>query len=472
MSSSSFLGNRGEVNSYQTVAAPASLASNDSPSSMKGSVRQASIASSSGDQSSGGLILFNIPAQNASITRKTMFVRARVQLAYSAALPTYTASANSTFFQGPGPLVTCESLGGTAYPTLPVYGGTQPVSVIPQLANAYALILRSTVFSGGQVLDQVNQCADFMSGLVLPHSTNRDWLTNDGTSLIAVAQCGIPQAATASNLYWDVTIPVVHSMFNSERDYPLYLLGPGTPLSIQIDLNAILRVFKLNTAGGTAPNNFTVSQASLVYEAIDLPGEFVDSMRSQTKSTPFILPQLSYMITQLPMSALASYTVGVNCSSIRGVYVVPFSAATFSTDPTVSFAYNRNGASDVAITATVGNYSTTNYQVFADGRLINSVNLDNPALTFAMLKQALNGSISNPLLPSLATRESYKQFYFALGLDTTVFGDASTVLGGTPASQLTIALTNFQANPTFIATVIIAYDSLLVFKDGMVEVKR
>jgi len=57
---SSFLGNRGEVHNYQTVMAPSSLDSNDSPQAMKGSVRQASIASSSGDQTAGGLVLFNI----------------------------------------------------------------------------------------------------------------------------------------------------------------------------------------------------------------------------------------------------------------------------------------------------------------------------------------------------------------------------------------------------------------------------
>jgi hypothetical protein len=93
-------------------------------------------------------------------------------------------------------------------------------------------------------------------------------------------------------------------------------------------------------------------------------------------------------------------------------------------------------------------------------------------MSFAALKQALNGSITNAIVPSIASRETYKQSYFAMGVDATAFGDQSTVLGGTPCSQATISLTNWQANPTFLATVIFAYDSLLVIRDGVVEVKR
>ena len=465
---SSFLGNRQETNSYETVAAPASLDSNDSPQAMKGSVRQVAVASSSGDQQSSGLVVFNISAANASITRKSMFIRARVQVAYTATLADYSTAALTTAFQGPGVLVAAETMSTTGS-ALAVTG-----AYLQQLSNAYSIVQRSTLYSGGAVLDQINFLCDVMSGLVLPHSTNRDWLVTDGANLIAVAQRAIPSTTltTGGNLYWDICLPVPHSCFNSERDFPLYLLGPGTPLSLQIDLSAITRALKLST--GTAPtsSNFTLTSASLCYEAVDLPGEFVDSMRMRVKSSPFIIPQLSYIVTQLPLSALASYTCGLNVSSLRAAYVVPFGAASYSTDPTVIFSYNRAGANDVGIAVTAGNYRGTNIQLFADGRLINSVNLDNPAMSFAALKQALNGSVTNALVPSIASRETYKQSYFAIGVDATAFSDQSTVLGGTPCSQATIALTDWQANPTFLATVIFAYDSLLVIKDGVVEIKR
>ena len=464
----SFLGNRQETNSYETVAAPSSLDSNDSPQAMKGSVRQVSVASSSGDQSASGLVVFNISAANASITRKSMFIRARVQVNYTATLADYSTAALTTAFQGPGVLVAADQMATTGSAL------SQTGAVIQQLANAYSIVQRSTLYSGGAVVDQINFLCDVMSGLILPHTTNRDWLTTDGANLVAVAQRALPSVTvtTGGFLYWDICLPVPHSCFNSERDFPLFLLGPGTPLSLQVDLSAITRALKLGTTTAPTSTNFTLSQASLVYEAVDLPGEFVDSMRMRVKSSPFIIPQLSYIVTQLPLSALASYTCGLNVSSLRAAYVVPFSAASYSTDPTVIFSYNRAGAQDVGITATGGVYATTNVQLFCDGRLINSVNLDNPAMTFAALKQALNGSISNALVPSIASRETYKQSYFAVGVDATAFGDQSTVLGGTPCSQATISLTNFQQNPTFLATVIFAYDSLIVIRDGVLEVKR
>lgn len=464
----SFLGNHQETNSYQTVAAPQSLDSNDSPQSMKGSVRQVSVASSSGDQQSSGLLVFNVAAANASITRKSMFIRARVQVPYTNTVADYSTAALTTAFQGPGVLVTAETMATTGS-ALAVTGAAG----IQQLANAYSIVQRSTLYSGGAVLDQINFLCDLMSGLILPHQTNRDWLVTDGANLIALAQRAIPTTTlTAATLYYDICLPVPHACFNSERDFPLYLLGPGTPLSLQIDLTPITRAMKLSTGTTPTSSNFTLTQASLCYEAVDLPSEFVDSMRMRVKSNPFVIPQLSYIITQLPLSALASYTCGLNVSSLRAAYVIPFSAASYSTDPTVIFSYTRSGAADVAITATGGNYTGTNAQLFCDGRLINSVNLDNVAMTFASLKQALNGTITNALVPSIASRETYKQSYFAIGIDATAFSDQSTVLGGTPCSQATITLTNWQANSSFLATVIFAYDSLLVIKDGVVEIKR
>jgi len=464
----SFLGNQQETNSYQTVAAPQSLDSNDSPQAMKGSVRQVSVASSSGDQQSSGLLVFNVSAANSSITRKSMFIRARVQVAYTATLADYSTAALTTAFQGPGVLVVADKMATTGSAISSTFAGIQ------QLSNAYSIVQRSTLYSGGAVLDQINFLCDLMSGLILPHNTNRDWLVTDGANLIAVAQAALPATTltTGGNLYYDICLPVPHACFNSERDFPLYLLGPGTPISLQIDLTPITRALKLST--GTAPtsSNFTLTSASLCYEAVDLPGEFVDSMRMRVKSSPFVIPQLSYIITQLPLSALASYTCGLNVSSLRAAYVVPFGAASYSTDPTVIFSYNRAGAADVLITATGGNYTGTNAQLFCDGRLVNSVNLDNPAMTFAALKQALSGSITNALVPSISSRETYKQSYFAIGVDATAFSDQSTVLGGTPCSQATISLSNWQQNPTFLATVIFAYDSLLVIRDGVVEVKR
>lgn len=470
---STFLGSKGESHTYQTVAAPESLSSNESPQAMRGSSRIVSIASSSGDQQAGGQVLFQLSAMNASITRKTAFIKARVQLAYSNTLPPYTSTSASSWMAGPGPLQYAETMGGaTAATTLPLVGATTPIVIIPQLANAYSIINRSTVFVSGVCADQINLTNDTMN-MLLAHSTQKDWLIGDGANLLAIGQVGIAQAATTNtNLYWDIVLPLPHSMFNSERDLPLYLLGPGQPITLQIDLAPVARAFKLATSGVTAATNYTVTNASLSFEAVDLDPAFVDSMRARHKSSPFVLPQLSYNVVQMPLSSLANFTMGINASSVRYAAILPFSAASYSSDPTVAFAYNRAGAGDVVISATVGSYTGTSFNVYLDGRQISSLDLNNPAATFAALKQALCGSITNSTVASIASRESYKQCYFALAQDLTVFNDESTVMGGSPCSQITLALTNWQSNPTFLATVIIGYDSILLFQDGNCTVKR
>jgi len=470
---SSFLGNKQESHTYTQVAAPESLSSNESPQSMKGNSRIVSIASSSGDQQAGGQILFQLSAMNASITRRTAFLKLRVQLAYTNTLPPYTSTSASSWFAGPGPLVYAETLGGaTAATTLPLVGATTPIVIIPQLANAYSIINRSTVFVSGVAADQINLTNDVMN-MLLAHSTNRDWLIGDGANMLAVAQIGLPQATgTNTNLYWDVVLPLPHSMFNSERDFPLYLLGPSQPVSLQVDLAPVTRAFKLATSGVTTATNYTVTQAFLSFEAVDLDAAFVDSMRARHKSSPFVLPQLSYNVTQMPISALANFTMGINASSVRAAYILPFSASSYSSDPTVAFAYNRASPNDVAITATAGNYTGTSFNVYLDGRQVSSLDLNNPAATFAALKQALNGSITNHTSASIASREAYKQCYYALGQDLCIFNDESCVMGGSPCSQISLVLTNNTSNTSFLATVIISYDSILLFQDGNCTVKR
>jgi hypothetical protein len=461
---------RGESHTYETAAVPASLDSNSSPQAIKGSIRQVAIASSSSDQQAGGLLLFNIPSQNASITRKSMFVRAKITMTSASTPPAYTSAALSTYFQGPG-ILQAGSLITTKDST-----DTATSAFLPSLANAYSLIQRSTLFSGGAVLDQVNWAADLMSGLLLPHASDRNWLASSGNVMLAVAQPATPEtwssAAQASTFSWDVCLPVIHSVFNGIQDFPLYLMS-GTPLSLQYDMTALTRAMKIATTAGYTSSGFTLSNAQLCFECVDLPAEFINSQRMAVKSNPFIIPQISYMNVQLPYSALASYTVGVNCSSVKGVFLVPFGAASYSSDPATLFNYNRAGFADYTLGSSLAKFTGTNFQVFADGRLVNSIQIDTPAMEWSALQQALNGSISNIVTGSVAKLSTYLNNHFALGLDLTCYNDESTVLSGTPASQLTISLTNAQANSTFLVTVIISYDSLLLIgENGAVEVKR
>jgi hypothetical protein len=474
----SYAGNRQQVESYNTQAIPQSLQGNDSPMAVRGKVTQVSVPNLNGDQKSNGKLRFVLPNNNVSISRRSMYIRLRCSIPQSrfSGSVAGTSAANSIWFQGPG----WPDVGGAAnaftHASFPA--GASGFSQ-PQLGNAYSLIQRSTIYSGSVVVDMIDYVCDLMSGLILPHATNANWIQSDGTALLAITtplMSSVSGTSPAVFYYWDLAIPVPHSCFNTERDFPAYLLSESNPLSVEIDLTSFARAIAIGT-GITALQgiDYTLSSAALCYESVELPREFIEAQRLATKKIPFVIPQLSYMINQMAISALANYNINLKLSSLRAAYILPFNGASYnSAYVTAQFAYQRN-AGDVATGLRTGLFNGTNAQLFVDGRCINQVNLDNPTMTFVALKQALKGSITDYSSSSIACLVSYKNCYFAIGIDTTTFSDESTVMGGTPVDQAQIVLTNFNTNATtgaYLANVIFAYDSLLVIKNGKVEVKR
>ena len=471
----SFAGNRQQVESYNTQAVPQSLQGNDSPMAMRGKVTQVSVPSANGDARSNGKLRFVLPNNNVSISRRSMFIKARCSVAFRATLPNQATILTSVWFQGPGP----SNIAGMAQ-AIAQNSAANLVSTVnmPALGNAYSLIQRSTLYSGSKPIDMIDYVCDLMSGLILPHATSANWLQTDGTALLAIISPPLRSVSvtTGGFIYWDLCIPVPHTCLNSERDFPIYLLSDSNPLSLEIDLTTFARAIGWGSTVDTyGAIDYTLSRVSLCYESIELPREFIEAQRLATKKIPFVIPQLSYMINQMPISALSNYNVNLKMSSLRAAYILPFNNTTYISsysNNNAVFAYQRN-AGDNVISNTIGSYEGTNFQLYCDNELINKVNLDNPTMTFVALKQALKGSITD-YTSSLACLVTYKANYFALGINTTAFSNESTVMGGTPVDQAQIVLTNFIASGTggYLANVIFAYDSLLIIKNGKIETKR
>jgi len=480
----SFLGNNQSVENYSTVAVPQSLQGNDSPMAMRGKVRQVSIPNANGDQRANGKLTFVLPNNNVSISRRSMFIKTRVQVAFpdGTVPPVGNTTNTGVFFQGPGPTSIAGgtfnnyNITGGGLLSLPTFGGGQ------QLGNAYSLIQRSTVYSGSKPIDMIDYVCDLMSGLILPHNTSRDWLESDGgilLSIISQQNRSTSTATTGGFIYWDVCIPVPHSCLNSERDFPAYLVSDSNPLSLEVDLTSFNRAFAYYAGMSPAPiQDYTLTRCSLCYESIELPREFIEAQRLATKKIPFVIPQLSYINYQMPMSALINYNVNLKLSSLRAAYILPFNNTRYIQNNLgtagSAFGYQRN-TGDIALPSLTGDIAGTNAELICDGELINKVRLDNIPMTFAALKQAINGSITNYYTPSIANVISYRYAYYAIGINATLFSDGSTIMGGTPVDQAQIILTNYILSSTtgaYLANVIFAYDSLLIFKNGKIETKR
>ena len=455
-SSAHYTGQVSESHNYMTQAIPHSLQSNNSQQSIRANNRHFQLStSSSSSQSSGGVLLWNIPPTQGAISRGTVYLRCRVSVP-TANAPTYADLANSLTFSGPGPLVAGVKSDGTA-----------TAAFINALSNGYSWMQRLTLYgTGSAVVDQCNYVNDVMS-LMLAHNSSPEFIRNDGQIELGIARPF--DSVSAAVQYVDLCLPLPLSCFNnSQHDFPLYLCK--NPLTLQLDLASFARAISAGTT--TAATDYTVSNAFLCYEVLEVPHSMIEAERHAVQGGhPFILPLQSWLNVQVPMSILSSYTIGANCSSVRGVYVLPANTLAYSAanaDGVNLESYRRN-ASD----ASTGWGAGVNAQLYVDGNVKNSSIFDNPVMQFTQLKQALHNNIQSSVInPSLSTLGSYINNFYALGFDCVSFDDESTIFGGTPATNLNLQLTGFTSDNK-ITTVCILYDTLLSFgADGMMEVKR
>lgn len=476
MSSAHFSAVNGETHSYQLTDIPDCLKSNSNPQSIKSRNRTFQLSSTSQSQSSGGVILFNIPPSNYSISRGTMSLRMRVSVACTA--PTYASVATALSFQGPG-------RGAGVYANPPVLiAGRANASFIPHFGNAYSVIQRMTLYgANGSICDQKNYLNDEMNALLL-HNSSDSYLSNDASIFLGMGQQWYVNGGTS---YIDVCVPVPLSLFQSStQNFPCHLLS--APLTLQIDLASLAR----GILGGAtvAPTEFTVSNTFLVYQAIELPSELIQAERLAVRSSPFVMTCTNTMSVQVPQNILTSYTLGLNASSIRGVMILPSSVSSYAVSSQVFYVAGRADCNFNVLTD--GGGSGINAQIYLDGNLVNSNIVDNVANTYMMLKQFMHHNLQGSILqpspnpPTLSTTltsagvgaSSYVNQQFVLGFDCTSFDEESTIFGGVPATNVNIALTGYGATiggatSSNLVTLSVLFDVLVAFgEDGQMSCKR
>ncbi len=440
-----FSGINQEVHNYMTQEVPESLKSCNSAQAIKTRNRIFQVSSTSQSQNSGGVILFNLPPSNYSITKGTMALRMRITA-------TGTGFVNAT----------------AALPSFQGVGGL--VNNATQFGNAYSVFQRMTLYgSNSAILEQINYTADQMN-LLLLHNSNNAYLSTDGAVLLGVQQPFYVVSGTTS-AFIDVVVPLPFSAFQSATtEWPMYLMS--APLTIQLDLGSVARSIFAGT--GSTVSEFTVSNTYLIYQAVELPQAYVEAERMAVKTHPFIMPLTSSMNVQVPLSILTSYTLGLNASSVRAVFVLPSNGATYASG--TQLQYLRSGSDG---SATGYNGSGVNAIVFVDGNQINSAIYDTPSMQFQGLKNALHHNLQGSVLyPSalgtgITALASYIADTFAIAWDLTSFDSESSLFAGTPCTNINLQLTGLSTNPTYLATIIVLYDVLVAIEsDGTVQVKR
>lgn len=458
-SSPHLIGPTSVVHNYMQQEISDSLKSNASAQAIRANNRHHQLsASSSSSQTSGGVALWNIPPmQNGVISRGTMFLRARVRVKGN--VGTFTTvyggtAAGALGFQGPGNLA----------------GDSANANLFPELGNAMSLIQRMTLYggSGGAVIDQINFVNDLYN-LHLAHVANPVYLASDGQITLGIQrrwQLNNADPANATEAYIDICVPICLSVFNNtDQHFPSHLLR--SPLTLQVDLAAFARsIYRGSDLG--AVTDYTIEKMFLCYEVLEVPTSLVEAERHAIQSSPFVMPVVSWLNTQVTQSVLSSYNLGLNCSSLRSVYVLPLASTGYAANAATN--YNRAFTGDSGL---IGWGTGSDAKVYLDGSVKNSSINSDPVMQFSMLKQALHNSIqTNVQHPGNANFDRYLNNYFALGVDCLSFDDDASLFGGSPCTNLNIQVQTF-ANGNNLATVLVCYDSILAISgDGLVEIKR
>lgn len=434
-----------EVHNYMTQDVPHSLHGNNSAQSIKARNRIFQLSSTSQSQTSGGLILFNIPCSNYSITRGSMAIRMRVTIT-GTALGAVADAAHAFGFSGPGLLVAAG------------------LSTVPPLGSGYSVFSRATLYGANSAVIEACNYLNDNETLMLAHNSNASWLATDANVNMGVGAV-FPANAAFTSAQIDLVLPLPLSFFNSSTiDAPMYLLS--APLTLQLDLSSVARAI---FSGGTAViTDYTVSQTYLVFQAVELPNAFIEAQRMAVKSSPFVMNLLNSMSVQVPASIMSSYSLGLNASSVRACFVLPSNVSAYATNTQLQYVRDTTEAGFTG--------AGTNAILFVDGNQVNSAIYDTPAMVFSQLKQALHHNQQGGMIyPSICNKATFLANYYAIGFDLTNFSDESTIFSGTPCTTLNLQLTGYGSGGASnnLYTIIILYDVLIAIEEnGTIQVKR
>lgn len=355
---------------------PPSFGSSTLPRPIPSSVQLQNIVSQSGDQSSGGMVSFQIPtgaSASGYLKNNSVYVRCRVTL-------NGTPAANSSF----------------NFPS----------------KSASSIINKMTCTINGVVVSQINNY-HLLHEMLLTHATTKGYYDTDNSILQQGNTDCFPAAANTSV---DVIIPLICPLFTANKAIPLFLLN--SPIQVNLDLNNTNTAFDHTTATG-----FTVSQAQLIYELINVDSNYIQDVKGALAAgNAYQINLNDFYSANAANQATLNYQMGGNWSSVRGALY------TFTIAPT--------GA---AITA-LSNATQTDFKFFIDGRQAHNFNIDNRAVQFAEMNRAL-GNMFDPVITSNCTAADYTTDKYAGGICTNRVSDVMAMTGS-PAQNVQFILQN------------------------------
>lgn len=409
--------------SAQYSEVPTALTSSDRKRIIPSGVRTVAVPSQSGDQLSGGQVLFQVSSNTGFIRPGSAYIKCRISVG---ALGAFPAAGNATG-------------------RLQFGNGNR---------SASAIIERLT-FSSGNVLEMIqNYGSVYVPTLMLHAGTQAYTIADDaileGGKLTVARPAQQSQSFNAwtdaaggvasINNYIDVCIPVMSNLFQNEKAFPLALLS--APLLIQLDLASWGRAFY--STAGAAYDNFRVSQAQFCYDLITPSAEYLGSLRAEIAGGKlYQVPFVSTLSASIARnSTTTTYTMGAGLSSLMAATYTIIATPSLVTDPKYLISDNTLGD------ATEG---STNFRLLLDGTQQSSVVQNTVSSRYASMQCAF-GMLGDTLHTSADAGEfvaapavsvfncdatAYNSRNFVGGQGCTKVNE-SFAMSGTAVSQVTI----------------------------------
>lgn len=412
-----------------------------------------SVPSASGSVGPSSTMLFNLPTGPGTgyIKSGSMYLRCKIQVTIAGAPNVKWAFAGQ---------------GSTSSQSTSAQGG------------ASSIIDRMIVSIGGVQASVINSYNTWRNAVV-PHATTYSYFYDLQQMEYAGALKTVTDDVDSNKIVY-VAIPILAPVFNADSSIPTFLLNGG-PISVEIATAPTNSAFYAETATAGV-SGYTVSEASLVYESIEVSEEFKNAMRQKVASEGGYNVHIEDIYNlSIATSQVVDYNIGLSLSSLKGVCWTEQLTDNNSATLAKRKYYTPNALSDA--------------KVYVDNQLVNNVVIDNDAIAYIEMNRAL-GRITDSNLGSYITatttvatqtnkRSSYCDANFLGGVSTSVVSDWGFTSSGVPCNQLTlhlehaatsdvgkwgIAITNSSAAVVY---VFVMYDSILNIDPlGVVSIRK
>lgn len=268
--SAQFAGVKSYPVSVSAQDVPSAWLSNSDPRVASCGKKIVQVSSSTGTQSSGGLISFILPANMGS----GMLVSGSAYIKFTVSVT--QADAYSWAFK--------------------------------QYGSASSVVNRMTLLSSGAIAEQILNYNKLYSALLL-HASNPSFAQGDDK----INQLSFNGAAVAVQTA-TVCIPILLGSFNSKQHLPLFLMNSA---QLNVDLDTVIN--SITQIGANALTEYSVNSATLVFEQLNPDHAFEMGVKQMLGSRLFQMPISTFYNIRTAQTGAVTQNIGLNCSSLRSL---------------------------------------------------------------------------------------------------------------------------------------------------------